>query len=105
MKKEAHTNIPSSTNTFSLTKNGIEYKVCIEAKKTIKKRTYNILVYKADDPRDKNYITISPEVDLHQNELKTYLKSNLQILLTEKKMIRNLALIDSKKIFSAPKTT
>ena len=77
VKIEAHTNMPSSTNTFNLKKNAIDYKVCIEAKKTMKKRIYNIVVYRADDPRDKNYITISPEVDMLQKELLEYLKTNL----------------------------
>ena len=67
MKKEAHTNTPCPSNTFILEKNGIDYKVSIEERKTMKKRIYNILVYRADEPRDKNYLTISPDVEMLQN--------------------------------------
>ena len=41
------------------------------------KRLYNITVYRADDPTDKNYLSITPGYEMDRFELEEYLKQNL----------------------------
>ena len=68
------------------------------------KRLYNITVYRADDPTDKNYLSITPGYEMDRFELEEYLKQNLQIFLTENFRIRNLAVLRNTHALSPPKT-
>ena len=88
---------------FELERNGINYAIEI-VDSTEKNKRFQIVVCRADDPTDRDYLAIS-EITMFYDELKSYLTTNLKIYLNEKNRISYLALTDNENVFAAKSKT